>query len=139
VRLEDQSPVLTLALRSRFIGDVSAWVMRSTTPRDRIMVDAPAAIYLYTGRRTVPGEPTESRLASSVFGVPGRYLAERLLADGISVVVWAPPAFAFQRDIEAVASRCPGTLAREATTHALYFRVTRDDICLQRVRKGDAP
>lgn len=137
MRLEDRSPALTLALRSRFIGDVTGWVSRNTNLQDRVMVDAPAAVYLYTGRRTVPGQPTESRLASSVFGVPGRYLAERILADSIAVVVWAPPASQLEQDILAVEARCPGVLARERSARVMYFRVTRDEICLrQKVLQG---
>lgn len=131
LRLEDQSPVMTLAYRSRFIYQVAGWVHEHTTRADRIMVDAPAAVYLYTGRRTVAGQPTESRLAASVFDVPGRYLAERILADSVTVVVWAPPAPALERDLEAVAARCPQVLAREPTALAVYFRVTPDETCLR--------
>ncbi|MGH7528761.1 MAG: hypothetical protein ACREMN_00100, partial [Gemmatimonadales bacterium] len=138
VRLEDQSPAMALAFRSRFIAHVSGWVQQHTTPADRIMVDAPAAVYLYTGRRAVPGQPTESRLAESVFADPGRYLAERILRDSVTVVIWAPPAAALERDLATIAAGCPRVLAREASQLALFFRVTRDETCLRRILHGDA-
>ena len=125
---EDLSPTLTLAVRSRFIYQVAQWVHAHTAREDHIMVDAPAAVYLYTGRRTVAGQPTESRLASSVFGVPGRYLAERILADSVTVVVWAP---GLEQDILTIAGYCPLVLERDRSTLAVYFRVTRDETCLR--------
>jgi hypothetical protein len=128
--------VLTLALRSRFIHDAVAWVNGHTTLQDRVMVDAPAAVYLYTGRRTVAGEPTESRLAASVFGVPGRYLAERILADSITLVVLAPPAPALEQDLLAVAARCPRVLEAARSARATYFRVSRDETCLREILAG---
>lgn len=131
LRLEDQSPAMTLAFRSRFIHHVARWVTANTTLQDRIMVDAPAAVYLYTGRHAVPGQPTESRLAPSVFGTPGRYLAERILTDSITVVVWAPPAPGLETDLRAVADRCPGTLARETSALAIFYRVTNSATCLR--------
>ncbi|MGH7699133.1 MAG: hypothetical protein ACREMJ_01220 [Gemmatimonadales bacterium] len=135
----DLSPILTLAVRSRFIARVVGMVQERTAPADRVMVDAPAAVYLYTGRRTVSGQPTESGLAPSVFHVPGRYLAERILADSVTVVVWAPPAPALEQDLAAVATRCPGVLMREATAPAMFYRVTRNEACLRkRVLEGGA-
>jgi hypothetical protein len=131
VRLEDQSPLMTLAFRSRFIHQVTGWVGKHTTPQGRIMVDAPASVYLYTGRRTVAAQPTESRLAASVFRVPGLYLTERILADSLTVVVWQPQAVGLQNDLLTVDARCPGVLARESAAAAVYFRVTRDEACLR--------
>ncbi len=128
---QDLSPTLTLAVRSRFIDQVVRWVRANTTPEDRIMVDAPPAVYLYTGRRTVVAQPTESRLAPSVFGVPGRYLAERILADSVTLVVWAPPAPGLQSDILTIQDRCPRVLERKPSDFPAYFRVARDERCLR--------
>jgi hypothetical protein len=140
VPVRDQSAALILAARTRFMAATIDWVNRRTAPQDRIMVDAPAAVYLYTSRHTVPGQPTESRLAASVFERPGRYLAERILADSITVVIWGPPAFEFQRDILAVAARCPGVLEPVASARSMYFRVARDETCLRRsVLQDEAP
>jgi len=127
-RPEDLSPMLTLAVRSRFIYQVAEWVRAHTAPEDRIMVDAPAAVYLYTGRRTIAGQPTESRLAASVFGVPGRYLAERILADSVTVMVGAP---GLEQDIRTIAASCPGVLERDSSTPGVYLRVTRAETCLR--------
>lgn len=128
----DLSPVTLLALRTPFIFSVSRWVRARTTPEDHIMVDAPASVYLYTGRQTVVAEPTESAIAASVFEVPGRYLAERILTDSVTVVVWHSAAPHLRTDIETVAARCPGVITLEDTAAAaVYFRVTRDARCLR--------
>ncbi len=132
------SPVTLLAFRTPFIAKVARWVRARTDPGDRIMVDAPASVYLYTGRHTVVAEPTESALGPSVFAVPGRYLAERILADSVTVVVWHSAAPHLRTDIETVAARCPGVLVlADTVSAAAYFRVTRDAQCL-RARVLDA-
>jgi hypothetical protein len=63
-----------------------------------------------------------------VFGVPGRYLAERILADSVTVVVSAP---ALEQDVLTIARSCPRVLARDPSALAVYFRVTRDETCLR--------
>jgi len=110
-------------------------VMHSTTPQDRIMIRAPSGVYLYTGRRTVSATPTESPLAPSVFAVPGRYLAERLLADSLTVIVETPATSGLSRDIRVIQTRCPGVLTRAAESPPVpvYWRVRRDDPCLRDV------
>jgi hypothetical protein len=130
---EDRSPTLTLAFRSRFIAQVADWVRQHTSAGDRIMVQAPAAVFLYTGRRTVSAIPSESGLAPSVFTVPGRYLAQRILADSLTVAVWTPATAGLGRDIEAVRARCPHVLtpATPSQEPPIYYRVVRDDECLR--------
>jgi hypothetical protein len=129
---EEFSPTLMLAGRARFISLVNRVMEEYTQPVDRIMVDAPAAVYLYTGRRTVAAVPTESRLAASVFAAPGAYLARRILGDSVTVVVWAPPARALERDILTIMERCPHVLRREPPDFPAVFRVVgRDADCLR--------
>jgi len=126
------SPVTLLAFRTPFIAKMARWVRAQTAPGDRIMVDAPASVYLYTGRHTVVAEPTESAIGPSVFEVPGRYLAERILTDSVTVVVWHSAAPHLHTDIETVAARCPGVLVlADTVAAAAYFRVTRDAQCLR--------
>jgi len=126
------SPITLLAFRTPFIAKVARWVRARAAPGDRIMVDAPASVYLYTGRHTVVAEPTESAIGPSVFAVPGRYLAERILADSVTVVVWHSAAPHLRTDIETVAARCPGVLVlADTVSAAAYFRVTRDAQCLR--------
>ncbi|MGH7569960.1 MAG: hypothetical protein ACREL9_13495, partial [Gemmatimonadales bacterium] len=129
---EDFSPTLTLAVRSRFIFQVNRGVAAYTGPRDRIMVDAPAAVYLYTGRQTVAAQPTESHLAESVFAEPGAYLAGRILRDSVTVIVWAPPGDALERDLRTVLDHCPQVLRREPLGFPAFYRVVeRDTTCLR--------
>lgn len=134
-RQQDQSPTVILAFRTLMISRMSDWVMHYTTPQDRIMIMAPSGVYLYTGRRTVSATPTESPLAPSVFAVPGRYLAERLLSDSLTVIVETPATSGLSRDIRVIQTRCPGVLTRAAESPPVpvYWRVRRDDPCLRDV------
>jgi hypothetical protein len=131
--VEDRSPTITLSFRSRFIFQVATWIAQHTAPQDRIMVQAPAGVFLYTGRRTVSAIPTESPLAPSVFAIPGHYLTERILTDSVTVVVWTPATVALGRDIETVRTRCPQALVRIPATPEppVYYRVNRDVDCLR--------
>jgi hypothetical protein len=120
-------------------AEVVDWVLANTSPDDRILADAAGGIYLKTGRRTsiaVPEQPFTDRRA---FVQPGRYVAERLLADSVSVVVvWRYFAIPFARELEFVEGRCPGTFSPlppiMPTTEPLfvnYFRVQRNEACLR--------
>jgi hypothetical protein len=131
--VEHRSPTITLSFRSRFIFQVATWIAQHTTPQDRIMVQAPAGVFLYTGRRAVSAVPTESPLAPSVFAIPGRYLTERILTDSVTVVVWTPATVGLGRDIEAVRTGCPQVLARIPATPEppVYYRVNREVDCLR--------
>lgn len=132
-RQEDRSPTVILAFRTVMIGQMADWVLHYTTPRDRIMVVAQSGVYLYTGRQTVSAAPTESPLAPSVFAVPGRYLAERLLTDSLTVVVETPVTSGLTRDIRVIQAHCPNVLTRAAQSPdaPVYYRVRRDETCLQ--------
>jgi hypothetical protein len=120
-------------------AEVVDWVLANTSPGDRILADAAGNIYLKTGRRTsiaVPEQPFTDRRA---FVQPGRYVAERLLADSVSVVVvWRYFAIPFARELDFVERRCPGTFKPlppiMPTTEPLfvnYFRVQRNEACLR--------
>src|SRR5207253_567301 len=113
-RAENRSPLYVLAGNSRYIFGVVQWVRANTTPGDRIMADAPAAVYLYTARKTAAAAPAEPAFAPSVFQVPGRYLATRILEDSLTVIVLGIAGSGLEEDIRAVASVCPRVLQRPA-------------------------
>ncbi len=118
---------------SRFIALRGRWILEHTRRADRIMIDRPAAVYLYTGRQAVPPSPSESRLASSVFSEPGRYLARRILHDSLSVIILAFPKPGIQRDIVTIIAYCPGVITWggvEPGDSPFLYRVRRDEICL---------
>ncbi len=131
--LEDRSPMLTVAFRSRLIFQVSDWIRSHASVHDRIMVQVPSGVYLYTGRQTVAAAPTESPVAPSVFAVHGQYLGRRILADSLTLLVWTPATVGLGEDIAAVQQRCPDVLTRadSSPNPPLYFRVTRVEHCLQ--------
>lgn len=127
------SPSHLLPLTSRYLASASRWVMANTGEQDHLLIDYPAAIYLYTGRKTVPANPAESAVLPSAFEVPGRYLAHHILEDSISVVVVGVPGSPIIRDLEAVRKQCPAVLTwvgAESGNFPLRFRVSRDEGCL---------
>ena len=131
---ENRSPLYVLAGNSRYIFGVVSWVRANTTSQDRIMVDAPAAVYLYTGRKTAAAAPAEPAFTASVFQVPGRYLATRILEDSLTIIVLGIAGSGLDQDIRAVASRCPRVLQRQSDAAGAlpaFYRVVRDDNCLR--------
>ena len=131
---ENRSPLYVLAGNSRYIFGVVSWVRANATSQDRIMVDAPAAVYLYTGRKTAAAAPAEPAFAASVFQVPGRYLATRILEDSLTIIVLGIAGSGLDQDIRAVASRCPQVLQRQSDAAGAlpaFYRVVRDDNCLR--------
>jgi hypothetical protein len=127
----DASIFFVLAMNSRYIAFLSEWARSHTTPHDRLLVDAPAGIYLYSGRLTVPASPDQPDYAPSVFRYPGRYLAARILEDSITIIATGDEG-ALLGDIRTVARICPAVLQREIPNAELY-RVTRDDACLRSI------
>lgn len=108
-------PDYALLYNSRFIRNVSTWLLENSPPNARVLVDFPAAVYLNSGRRTLAANPTESDYSTRhVFRRAGGYLVERLLQDSIDVVIVSGPANGMNRDVATVLRRCPGLLVRQA-------------------------
>jgi hypothetical protein len=128
------TPGYVLLLNSRYIVHASYWVRHNTRLDDRLMIDNHSGIYLYSGRRTVPANPAESRYRPSVFAVPGQYLATRLLRDSLTYVIVGLRYPGIVNDLEAVSARCPGVLTWGGTSPGdskYIYQVRRDDTCLR--------
>lgn len=123
-----------LLANSKFLLTASRWVRERAAPTERLLVDAPAAMYLYTGRRGVAATPAESRIAPSVFDTPGRYLASRIRDDSVTVVVLGSVVRQLTMDVAAFYQRCPGLLkyvgAAQWWSVALFYRVQPNDQCM---------
>lgn len=138
----DFSPAWFLATNSRFIYEVSAWVRQHARPDDRLLVDSPSGVYLYTGRRTMQATPAQNELTPPIFSVPGRYLADHLLADSITLVVVGWPG-GLATDAHTMEARCPDVLAPadgrplDAPGFPRFLRVTSDSACIARLITGD--
>lgn len=128
----------------RLVAVVSAWLRDHTVPGDRVMADAPAAIYLYSGRQAVAAAPARSALEPSWFEPPGAYLASRILDDRVSVVALTDIRHPLTPDVAAVFQRCPGVLRYvgtapwwEGPARAFFYRVVeRREACLEALRNG---
>jgi hypothetical protein len=135
------TPGYVLLLNSRYIAHASYWVRANTGPADRLMIDNYPGIYLYSGRRTVPANPTESRLNPSVFAVPGQYLASHILDDSLAWVIIGLRYPGIMRDLDTVNAQCPGVLTwggQGPNDSRFIFRVRRDEACLRRLAQGSA-
>ncbi len=134
-----------LAANTRFVLAVSSWLLGHTTPQDRVLVDAPAAIYLYTGRHTVAARPAQSELVPDLFEPPGRYLASRVVADGVTIVVMTDVGHPVAREVATFYRRCPGVLEYlgnvewwAGASRAFFYRVRETDGCLRDELLGPA-
>ena len=67
------------------------WVRTHTATSDHILADYGAVYFLRTGRETSIGFPEQPFTIPSLLVPEGRYLARRLLADSVDVVVDARP------------------------------------------------
>jgi hypothetical protein len=120
-------------------AEVVDWVRVNTSPDDRILADAAGGIYLKTGRRTSIAMPEEPFTDRRAFVQPGRYIAERILADSVSVVVlWRNKSLALARQLHFVEVRCPGTfkpldpiMSTSEPLFVNYFGVQRNEACLR--------
>ena len=104
------TPTFWLPGNAWFVETVSHWALDATRADDRIAVVSPAGLWLYTGRPTVPMEIVEPRGLRSVFDEPGRYLASRLVADSVTVVVVESPSGTTASEVAAVRAACPDAL-----------------------------
>jgi hypothetical protein len=104
------SPSHLLPLTSRYLASASRWVMANTGEQDHLLIDYPAAIYLYTGRKTVPGQsggergaPLGLRSAGTLPGPshPGGLDKRGRRGNSRSPII---------RDLEAVRKQCPAVL-----------------------------
>jgi hypothetical protein len=135
-RVPSSSPSVLLSGLNRYTYVVSRWVLSHTRMSDRILVSMPSAIFLYTGRKAVPSQPSENRLARSLFREPGRYFATRILEDSVTIVLLEDPRSQSVSEIAAIQKRCPGALrylgSAAPNVAPLFFAATPGDECLQR-------
>lgn len=135
-----QPPGHVLLANTRYLIGISQWVRANTRPEDRLLVDSPAAVYLYTGRKAVNASPGERGVGPSALDVPARYVAERVINEGVSIIV--PSAPQLIAGLRAIEERCPGTLAQAGTvdgwTTVNVYRVVGGRECLEEMaRQGE--
>jgi len=126
----------------RLVTAVATWLAKHSDPADRVLADAPAAVFLYSGRQAVAAAPAQSLLQRSWFDQPGAYLASRILDDSVTVVVLTDIRHPLVRDIAEVFKRCPGVLRYQGNelwwdepARAFFYRVVqRQEACLARLR-----
>ena len=80
--------------------------MANTGEQDHLLIDYPAAIYLYTGRKTVPANPAESAVLPRPSKCRDATWPITSWQDSISVVVVEFPEARSFRDLETVRKQC---------------------------------
>lgn len=128
-------PSYFLTTITRYLETVTVWVQDHTTPEDRILVEFPAAVYHYTGRKASNSNPSEPVGGESVFAHPGDYLARRILEDDVTILSISGPTLMIYRDAAILSARCPHVLelveGHPQVRFPLFFRIHRDDACLR--------
>lgn len=128
-------PAQYLPDNSQFVISASRWLAANTTPEDRLLTPLSSALWLYTGRRGVNATPAEPDVGPSVFDEPGRFLASRVLADDVNVLLLWNPNFLITRDGATVQAECPSALEflqmTEGPARVAVFRINRDDPCFK--------
>ncbi|MGH7538246.1 MAG: hypothetical protein ACREMF_06405 [Gemmatimonadales bacterium] len=136
----NMSPRFVLLRNSRYILSLAGWVRTHTTSRDRLVVPFPGAIFLYTGRQTIPGAPADPAFGPSAFALPGRYLARRILLDSATVIAVPSAALLLATDIATIQAHCPDLLQwvgdGSPGSYPAIYRVAPDRTCL-RLRMGE--
>jgi hypothetical protein len=128
-------PAYFLPSITRYLETVTVWVRDHTTPEDRILVEFPAAVYHYTGRKASNSNPSVPFGGESVFAHPGDYLARRILEDDVTILSISGPTLMIYRDAAILSARCPHVLelveGHPQVRFPLFFRIHRDDACLR--------
>ncbi len=128
-------PSYFLTQNTGYLALLSGWALQNTSRDDRMLVELPAGLYLHTGRRGVASLPAESVVAPSVFEVPGKYIAERIAEDSITVIGLGSLATPVAAEVATLQRRCPGALqfmgSADESGMPAFFHVVHDDACLQ--------
>ena len=124
-----------LPRNSRMIATAVRWARTEARPDDRVLTSLPSALWLYTGLPTMPGDPTESVVARTVWAVPGDYLRARIRDDGITALVVDGPRQRLAGDLRALWERCPSGFTNVAVGpwegFPAVMRVNAADPCLR--------
>ena len=128
-------PAQFLPDNSEFVIAASRWLIAESRPDDRLLTPLSSALWLYTGRQGVNATPAEPNVGPSVFDVPGRFLATRVLEDDVNLLLLWNPNFLISRDGATVQAACPDALRFEHMTEeparVAIFRIHRDDPCFR--------
>ena len=125
-------PSRFLIANTAYLLATARWVLENTDRTDRILFESPAGLYLYTGRTGVSSAPAESQIATSVFKQPGGFLAARIQADGIDILVLGGLDSPVAREIAVLQRRCPDLLSYAGKAEAgwpVFYRVTKPRGC----------
>lgn len=125
------------SLYKQGIDAIVGWVDANTRPDEHIMVPWGGTIYLRTGRQTSIPNPEEPAIGQSVFAQPHRFLAGRIAADSVDVVItWQRAPGRALRALRDLAEACPGLMTEAPRDSAAistglhFYRVQRDVPCL---------
>lgn len=127
------SPTWYLPHNSRVLMLESMWISKHARPDDRLLAASPAGLYLHTGLTGLSSSPAESRTATPVFAVPGRFLAHSIRDGGISLVIVEGPD-ELSRDVAVVKRACPNAFHVDAQGTGgwpTFLRVV-DPVCIAR-------
>jgi hypothetical protein len=124
-----------LATNTRYLSILSRWTLENTSPEDIMLVDFPAGLFLYTGRRGVASEPAENQVAPTAFRSPGEFLTRLIIEDSVSVIGLGNLRAPIAAEIATVQRRCPDALdflgSPSAGSVPAFYRVVPGNRCVK--------
>ena len=126
-------PAWFLGENTRYLTTTAGWLNEHGLRTDRVLAPLPAGIYLLTGLQATNATPFEP-IGRPLFGVEGRYLAERIRDQRVSLLVLWGSNYPINRDAAMLQQACPQALDFTGTTpapiRAAVFRIRSEDECL---------
>jgi hypothetical protein len=128
-------PAQFLPDNTAFLAAASGWLAENGRADDRPLTPLSAGLFLYSGLAGVNATPAEPSVGPSVFDEPGRFLARRVLEDGVNLLFLWNPNFPITRDAAIVQQSCAKALRflgmTEEHTSVAVFRIDDEDACFR--------
>jgi hypothetical protein len=126
---------IILAANTRYLGLLTRWTLENTSPAEVMLVDHPAGLFLYTGRKGVASDPAENQARPTAFQTPGEFLTQRIVEDSVTVIGLSGLRAPIAGEIIMLRQRCPDALefvgTGGRTGFPAFYRVAADDPCLR--------
>jgi len=127
-------PAWFLQENTRYLTTTADWLNEHGHPADRVLAPLSAGVYLLTGLQATNATPFEP-IGRPLFAVEGRYLAERIRDQRITLLVLWGSTYPITRDAASLQRECPQALEFAGTTamptQAAVFRIRLEDACLR--------
>ena len=127
-------PAWFLRENTRYLATTADWLNEHAAASDRVLAPLSAGVFLLSGLQATNATPFEA-IGRPLFAIEGRYLAERIRDQEVTLLVLWGSTYPITRDGAALQRECPDALAFQGTTgapvQAAVFRIRSQDPCLR--------